>query len=121
MVGDLAINGGPKVRDRPPPPRRAFGEAELAAVRQVFEESWRTGVDFGVEGVFERRYAERYAAYHGGGYADGVNSGTAALYVALAALELPKGSDVIVSPVTNAADPMTVALLGLRPVVADAE
>ncbi len=117
--GTLAIDGGPPTRQGPPPPRRAFGEAELAAVRDVFEESWRSGVDFGIEGIFERRFTERYAAYHGGGFADGVNAGSTALYVALAAMDLPRGSDVIVSPVTNAADPMAVALLGLRPVVAD--
>ena len=37
----------------------------------------------------------------GGGYADAVATGTASLYIAVAALDLPPGSEVIVSPITD--------------------
>ena len=56
----------------------------------------------------------------GGGYADLVNSGTAALYVALGALELEPAGEVIVPPITDPGGVMPVALLNLVPVVADA-
>lgn len=116
----LAIDGGTPVRTGPPPPRRAFAEAERDMVNRVFQDAWDRGIDFSVQGRFEAEFCDRFAAYHGGGWADAVNAGSTAIYVGLSALGLPKGADVIVSPVTNAADAMAVALLDLRPVVCDA-
>ncbi|MBI2890680.1 MAG: DegT/DnrJ/EryC1/StrS family aminotransferase [Nitrospirae bacterium] len=102
------------------PPRRAFGEDELRAVEEVFRHYWAKGVDFGYQGDFETRYTQAFVQYlRVAGFADGVCTGTAALYVATAALQLPEGSHVIVSPIT---DPGTVNALifnRLVPVVAD--
>ena len=116
----LAINGGPKTRCHPMPGRRQFGEDELAAVVAVFEDSWRRNVDFGYQGAFEKKYTDSFCSFQGGGFADAVSSGTAAVYLAVAALELPKGSDVLVSPVT---DPGSIGPLihqGFNILVADA-
>jgi dTDP-4-amino-4,6-dideoxygalactose transaminase len=55
----------------------------------------------------------------GGGYADGVATGTSALYIAVAALELPKGSEVIVSAITDPGTLAAVVLNGLTPRLAD--
>jgi dTDP-4-amino-4,6-dideoxygalactose transaminase len=55
----------------------------------------------------------------GGGYADAVATGTAALFVAVAALDLPKGSEVIVSPITDPGSLSAIILNGLVPRVAD--
>ena len=55
----------------------------------------------------------------GCGYADAVATGTAAVFVALAALDLPKGSEVILSPVTDSGPLNAIILLGLRPVLSD--
>ena len=46
-------------------------------------------------------YTDAFVKFMGGGYADAVATGTASLYIAVAALELPAGSEVIVSPVTD--------------------
>jgi len=116
---ELAINGGPPVRSEPLPSRRLFDEEELRAVREVFEHAWAAGVDFSFHGEFERRFTEAFCLFQGGGYADGVSSGTAAVYLALAALGLPSGSEVIVPPVTDPGGVAPVVLLGLKPVVAD--
>jgi len=116
----LAINGGPKVRTQPLPPRRLMGEDELKAIGLVFQRSWETGVDFGYQGEFERRYTEAFSTYQGGGYSDGVCSGTAAVYVALASLELEAGAEVVVSPVTDPGSVSPVLLLGFGLAVADA-
>jgi dTDP-4-amino-4,6-dideoxygalactose transaminase len=55
----------------------------------------------------------------GGGWADGVNSGTSALYVALHALDPEPFTEVIVGAVTDNGGMMPIPLLGCIPVVAD--
>lgn len=124
MVDDaasqLAINGGPPVRTQPPPRRILFGEAELEAVKRVFEHAWESGRDFGYQGRFEDEFTRAFCEFQGGGFADAVSSGTAAVFVALQALDLPKGSDVVVSPITNPGSVCPAVLLGHRLVVADA-
>ena len=55
----------------------------------------------------------------GGGYADAVSSGTAACYIAIAALNLPKGSDVLISPVTDSGPLNSIIMLGLTPILMD--
>ena len=55
----------------------------------------------------------------GGGFADAVATGTASLYIALAALDLPAGSEVVVSPITDPGTLSAIILNGLTPVLAD--
>ena len=106
-------------KKNPNPPRRLFGREELAAVREVFRHSWRTGVDFGYQGEFEKRYTEAFVAYQGGGYADAVATGTASVFVAVAALELPAGSHVICSPITDPGTVSAIILNGHKVVIMD--
>jgi dTDP-4-amino-4,6-dideoxygalactose transaminase len=112
-IGDtLAIHGGDKVRPRPMPPRLAFvGEGEQAAVNEVFTYYRGIGLDPGYQGEFEKRYCRAFVEWMGGGHADAVSTGSAAVFIALAALELPPGSHVIVSPVT---DPGTIGAIVLN-------
>ena len=117
----LAINGGTPVRSAPLPTRRLFGEDELRKVTEVFTTSWETGVDFGFQGVFEQEYTEAFCAFQGAGFADAVSTGTIAVYLALATLDLPRGSDVVVSPVTDPGSVSPVIFLGHTPVVADSQ
>ena len=115
----LAIDGGPKIREKPLPYRKLFGEAELRIVERVFEDAWQEGVDFGYQGKYEKLYTDDFCKFQGGGFADAVSSGTAAIYVALMAMELEAGSDVIVSPVTDPGSIAPVIIAGMNPVVAD--
>lgn len=101
------------------PPRRLFGEAELQQVRAVFEHAWAIGTDFGYQGPFEAAYTQAVVQWQGGGFADAVSSGTAALWLAALALELPAGSEVICSPVTDPGGITPLVALGLKPVLAD--
>ncbi|WP_419786640.1 DegT/DnrJ/EryC1/StrS family aminotransferase [Pseudodesulfovibrio sp.] len=103
------------------PPRNLFGEAELDAVREVFEHAWEQGRDFGYQGDFEKAYADDFCAFMGGGYADAVCTGTVSILVGLAALDLPKGSEVLVSPVTDPGGVTPALFLGHSLTLADAE
>ena len=118
-MSKLAIDGGPKAFDRPFPQRYLFGEEEKQAAIEVFDKAIRTGIAIHYNGEEEEAYCKQFAEYLGGGYCDGVNSGTSAIYVALRALEIPPFTEVIVSPITDAGAAMPVALMNCIPVVPD--
>ena len=116
----LAIDGGEKVRREPFPRRYLFGAKERDVVLKLFERAAESGDAIGYGGPEEQAYEEEFCAFMGGGYADLVNSGSSALYVALGALELEPAGEVVVPPITDPGGVMPVALLNQVPVVADA-
>ncbi len=120
MISKLAIQGGDKVRTTPWPVRRLFGQQEKNAVMELFDRAIKEGSHLlGYNGEQEQQYCKDFADYLGGGYADGVNSGTNALYVALRSLDLEPGSEVIMPPITDPGGMMPVPLDHCIPVVAD--
>ena len=116
----LAIEGGPKIRTTPFPKRHLLGTEEKAAAMALFDQALASGDPIGYGGPEEQAYEREFAQFMGGGYADLVNSGSSALYVALGALELVPAGEVVVPPITDPGGVMPVALLNLVPVVADA-
>ena len=101
MKNKLGILGGKKVRSSPMPLRRALGSEELALINEVTSHYVATGEDLPYLGVYNTMFAEKFVEFMGGkGFASPVTSGTAAVYIAFAALNLPKGSKVLVSPNT---------------------
>jgi len=117
--GSLAINGGEKTRVDAWPSRGLFGEEEKRAVMALFDKCIATGEAFGYDGEEEESYCREFAEFHGGGYADAVSSGTAAIYVALRALEIEPFTEIIVPPVTDPGGVMPVPLINCIPVPAD--
>lgn len=116
----LNFHGGPKLRRAPWPVRRLFGEKEKAAVATLFDRAIAEGSHLlGYNGEEEAGYCREFAQGLGGGYADGVNSGSNAIYVALRSLDLPPGSEVIVPPVTDPGGVMPVIIAGATPVSVD--
>lgn len=117
----LAIYGGEKVRNEQMPPRFALGDGEVAMIHQVIDYYRERQVDPGYQGPFEKLYTDAFAEFMGGGYCDAVATGTAALYVSIAALELPKGSEVLVSPITDPGTLSAIILNGLTPRIVDSK
>lgn len=115
----LAIDGGSKAIQTPWPPRGLFGKSEKAAVMKLFDRTISTGVDFGYNGAEEEAYCSEFAEWLGGGYADGVNSGTNAVYVALRALDLEPFTEVICPAITDPGGVMPVPLCNTIPIIAD--
>lgn len=64
-------------------------------------------------------FEEEFAAYCGTSCAVGVNSGTSALHVALRAVGVGPGDDVVTTPFTFVATSWAICYCGARPVYAD--
>ncbi len=120
-VKALAINGGTPVRSNPFPPRGHFTNEEKAACDAVMDKAIAAGVAPGYGGEEEKAFCEEFSALMGGGYADAVSSGTAAVFVALAALELEPYSEVIIGPITDPGGIMPIVMCNCIPIVADSE
>ncbi len=118
-IDTLAVNGGRPVRRDKMPKRVAFSDAEVEELMNAVRYYRDRNEDPPYQGVFEKRFCEEFAKFQGGGYADAVATGTAACYVALAALDLPKGSEVIMSPVTDSGPLNCIITQGYVPVIAD--
>ena len=116
----LAIHGGTPVRTEKMPARHALGESEMALLMECINYYREKGEDPGYQSVYEDKYCEEFAAFHGGGYADGVSCGTAGVFVGLRALNLPPKSEVLISPVTDSGPLGAIILQGFTPVVVDA-
>ena len=90
-----------------------FGPEEQEAVRRVMESGW---ISMGPETEqFEAEFAQYLAAKH----AVAVSSGTAALHLALLALGIGPGDEVIVPSLTFVATANSVLYVGAKPVFAD--
>lgn len=114
----LAINGGPKAVTELPA-RFHFGKEEKAAVDTLLDQCISNGEPPGYSGPEEEAFCKEFAEYLGGGYADGVNSGTNSVYVALKSLDLEPFSEVVVGCITDPGGMMPIAELNCIPVPAD--
>jgi len=90
-----------------------IGEDEIAEVVQTLKSGWIT------TGPKTKEFERRMGDYLGVKHAIAVNSCTAALHVALAAIGVGRGDEVITSPLTFCATANAVVHLGGRPVFAD--
>ncbi|MBU4199918.1 MAG: DegT/DnrJ/EryC1/StrS family aminotransferase [Verrucomicrobia bacterium] len=115
----MASSNESKIRPRCFPKRGLIGREEKAAVMALFDKAIDSGDAFGYNGVEEEAYCREFARFMGGGYADAVNSGTTALYVALRTLDLEPFTEIIVGPITDPGGMMPIPLLNCIPVVPD--
>lgn len=115
----LAINGGPKAVSRPCSPRHAMNGSEKAAVDALFDNAIRAGENIGYNGPEEEALGREFSELLGGGYADGVNGGTNAVYVALRALNPEPFTEVIVGAITDPGGMMPIPMCNCIPAVAD--
>jgi dTDP-4-amino-4,6-dideoxygalactose transaminase len=92
-----------------------IGEDEIAAVEAVL----RSGII--AQGRKVEEFEGAFAGFIGTKYAVAVNSGTAALHIALLAHGIGEGDEVITSPFTFIATANSILFTGARPIFADIE
>ncbi|HKG14192.1 MAG TPA: DegT/DnrJ/EryC1/StrS aminotransferase family protein [Pyrinomonadaceae bacterium] len=92
-----------------------IGEEEIEEVVDTLRSDWIT------TGPKVRRFEEEFAAYVGAPAALGLNSCTAALHTALAALGVGEGDAVVTTPMTFVSSVHVIEHVGARPLLADVE
>lgn len=92
-----------------------FGPEELEALRVPLESGWV------VQGPCVRRFEEAFAAFSGATHAAAASSCTTALHLAVTALGLEPGDEVIVPAFTWVATANVVEYQGARPVFCDVD
>jgi perosamine synthetase len=86
---------------------------EISAVSKVLKSGWLT------TGLVTQGFEKEFAKYIGAKYAIAVNSGTAALHLALDAIDLKPGDEVIVPTMTFTATAEVVTYFGAKPIFVD--
>jgi perosamine synthetase len=113
----LAIDGGPKTRGAPFPGWPQPGAEDGAAVSEALRSGHLTQLTGGYVADFERAFAE----WHGSPNCIATSSGTAAIHVVLAALDIGPGDEVIVPAHTFIASATPVLHQRATPVFADVD
>ena len=90
-----------------------LGAGELNSVLDTLRSGWLTS------GKATARLEQQFCRYTAAPHALALNSGTAALHLALAALRIGPGDEVITTPLTFCATVNVILQVGARPVLAD--
>src|SRR5262249_31011308 len=93
----------------------ALGADEIRSVVETLDSGWLT------TGRKVKSFEEDFARYVGCKHAVAVNAGTAALHIALDAIGISEGDEVIVPAMTFAATAEVVLYFKARPVLVDCE
>ena len=111
----LAVEGGRPVSSRPLPPWPQFAPETAGRVVSVLD-SGRVNYWTGDAG---RRFEQAFAAWLGAGVATAVSNGTVALQLALEALGVGSGDEVVCTPYSFRASATCAFNAGATPVFAD--
>nr|QEO74833.1 DegT/DnrJ/EryC1/StrS aminotransferase [uncultured bacterium] len=114
---ELSIKGGRPAKTKPFPEWPMYDERELAAVKEVIESRqwWR------MIGAQVTEFEQEFAAYQGARFALGVANGTQAIEVALAALDIEYGDEVIVPAFSFISTATAVLSVNAVPVFVDVD
>ncbi len=113
----LALHGGPKAKRTPFSQGKRHGELEKRYLSEVID----SDMLFYFLGTKVRELEKRFAEMYGMKHCIACSSGTAAVHMAVAALQLPLGSEVITSAITDMGSLTGILYQGLIPVFADIE
>lgn len=99
----------------PIPPRKRHGELEKRYLNEVID----SDTLFFYLGTKVRELERRFASLYGRKHCVACASGTAAVHIAVASLQLPPGTEVVTSPITDMGTLTGILYQGLVPVFAD--
>ena len=116
-MAELALHGGPPVRPQGYPEWPTHDERDVEAVAAAVRGGRWGG--FPEPGPLAAEFAARFAAYQGAGHGVVMANGTVTMEVALKALGIGWGDEVIVPALTFSATPYAAMAAGALPVFCD--
>ncbi len=117
LTEKLALHGGPRAKRTPFPQGKRHGALEKRYLSEVID----SDMLFYFFGTKVRELEKRFSQVYGMKHCIACSSGTAAVHMAVAALQLPLGSEVITSAITDMGSLTGILYQGLVPVFADIE
>jgi dTDP-4-amino-4,6-dideoxygalactose transaminase len=116
-MSELALLGGRKAKTKPFPVWPQFDDSERRALNEVLESRvwWRT------PGTKTLEFEQEFARFHGARHGVAVTNGTAALEVAMAAMGIGPGDEVILPDFTFVATASAVLFVNALPVLVDVD
>jgi L-glutamine:2-deoxy-scyllo-inosose/3-amino-2,3-dideoxy-scyllo-inosose aminotransferase len=115
-MSKLAVRGGKPIRTKPWPSWPEVGPKEVDLVSKVVASG-----NWSFDGPIEAKFARKWADYLGAKHCLLVANGSVSLEIALRALDVYPGDEVIVPPTTWFATATSVINIGAVPVFADIE
>lgn len=96
---------------------RTLGEEEIAALREAI----RTGTLTSTKGNFVKTLETKFASLHGIKHAHACASGTAAIHIAVAAIDPEPGDEIVTTSITDMGALTPILYQGAIPVFADVD
>lgn len=118
-MGKLAITGGKPIRRRPFAPWPVYTGDEARGLQKVLASRNWGGYPF--PNTIANRFAQKFARFHGAKYGVAVANGTVAIEVALKAVGIRPGDEVIVPAYTWEGTVGPILLLNAIPVFVDVD
>lgn len=120
----LALRGGEKTVNREFPPQQDFGEEEKRLVLEVIDSKMISGFlaspgERFMGGPKLKELERLFKEYYGTAHALAVNSATAGLHAAIAAINVNPGDEVIVPPYSMCASATAIVMHNAIPVFVD--
>ncbi len=114
-MGTLAISGGEKAKKTPYGTGKRFGDEELLQLKEALEQNTL----FYWAGKKVKAFTKKFADIYGSKYCVSTSSGTAAIHVALGAIGVSAGDEVITSPITDMGTVIGILYQNAIPIFAD--
>ena len=111
----LAIHGGTPTKTTPYGTGKRFGKEELL----YLEEALNQNTLFYWKGNMTKRFTKKFADLYGASYCVATSSGTASVHVALGAIGIGPGDEVITTPITDMGTVIGILYQNAVPVFAD--
>lgn len=113
----LALHGGTPVKTTPYGKGKRFGEEELANLKEALDQNTL----FYWYGNMTKRFCKKFADMYDSKHCVAASSGSAAIHVALGAVGVGPGDEVITSPITDIGTVIGILYQNAIPVFADVD
>ena len=104
------------------PIRNGIGTKEILMIKKCINYYKKKRTDIGYNGYFEKEYCKQFVKFmKKKGFADAQATGTLSILCAIQSLQMKKGSEILVAPITDPGSLSAIILAGHKPKLVDTE